>query len=435
MSREEDARYNEQRDREAAERRREEAAWADAAHERTMFQRNLCGCGLGTRVVGTMCSTELQIHRAAQAAAEGATPSVPLRDLAETISSAERSAPPPPPPYLDPRADMTDEGRALELAAAQDRLEQTPVMDRLWDRAALGCDDEQLRAARLWMLVNEGTGADSLAARAYLRHAGYELGSGSEPPRLSDLATRLTPEPVTPVQEVPVVTGCSGCGGYLTSVGSLCLACAMRAAEASEHDPGESGRVEDRRLRIREDANRCMNLCGPAVVGRLCTACMAQLRAQEAAMEHYQAAYARAFDETPDLAALWHRASHDRKGKARSFKRSREHFWTLVSSDPGPEARFVRTMLQAGGFDQKPGRSPQLKLHTGAKKTGRDRADRLLTIDHISPQAHDRGSTIDAANLRFMIGRDNSQRGHYFTAADEPLVGWQEFWRARSLRR
>ena len=102
----------------------------------------------------------------------------------------------------------------------------------------------------------------------------------------------------------------------------------------------------------------------------------------------------------------------------------------MVNTRDSSEAAYVRELLDLAGFELQGGsRAPLLRLETGAINSYRDRADRLLTIDHAVPQSKAPGMATDPANLRFMTGRDNSFRGSRYDGSDQPYKGYP--WRAQ----
>ncbi|WP_460836282.1 hypothetical protein [Nocardioides marmoraquaticus] len=351
---------------------------------------------------------------------------------------------------------------ADDIATARDLLSESSALEVLWERAVAGVEDEQQQQRRYWMLINEDQSATAAAARELLVRAGYELGRSSEPGRMRDDLPEPDgrPDPTEAANpDLEFQPGCV-CGVYLTIVGGLCLTCARLAAAGFEPNADRTaGRaaedaterfetqrlateVEDNRLRAREASNLCMNLDGPSVVGRLCSNCAAQLRNEERQLERYQRAFTEPLAATEELASLWRRATQS-AGPTPTYDSARDEFWRLASTAPESEARFVRGMLQAAGFDMSPGHSPVLRLDTEDRREGRNRADRLLTLEHMSPQSADKARVeaglaplaLDPGNLRYMLGWDNSVRGDGWTVTDEPVSGWPAFWQRQSRRR
>ncbi len=457
MSYEEERRRRDAEDaaRQSAEResrRRDDLADA-ARREEENRRRGMCqGCGFLPKSNGPLCGGchEQQVRATSATNDSSFSPAASVYaqpDYFERYDAANRYTEPTP-EYLDPYSALTDAERDLERVVATAQLEQAVEMDRLWERAVAGCDDASLQRNRFWMLINESAGPDAAGARDYLREAGFRVGTGSEPATRTEPATPPTGADRQTGEAAPSVTiGCTGCGGMLTCVGGLCMSCLRHAADTPTRDAfeGQQGvsdrertRAEERRIANLETSGLCMNLDGKAVVGRLCSSCAAQLREQEALSSRYQDAFSRPFADTFEVAALWQRASQDTEGNKRNYDTSRARFWALVTTDPAPEAAFVRNMLQAAGYDQAPGRAPVQREKTGGRAPGRDRSQRLLTIDHATPQnpqgpdgtptRSDPTLLTGAENLRFMSGADNAERKNLFSVQDVPAAGWDAFW-------
>lgn len=433
------------------ERRRLEESQERRRREDALWRRNLCPCGLMQMVGGqcTMCITRSGSSWDSSAGASPADETARPGPFSDDGALGEQAT-----ARYDPPLDPQD--WAEEVAEAREQVSHSSALEDLWERAVAGCEDEQQQRRRYWMLINEDQGPTAGQARELLVRAGYELGRETQPGRVREdvvaLDRRPTPDeaPMTPDTEFR--PGCVGCNGFLTIVGGLCLNCARQAASgldpATQRDggPGEreaaqrrSVQTEEERLRGRDLSNLCMNLDGPSVVGRLCSSCAAQLRGEESAMLRYQQAFTGYLAETDELRTLWQRATQTKRGETRTYDDSRDQFWKLVSTAPERDARFVRGMLQAGGFDMSPGRAPILRMNTGDRSPGRRRDQ--LQFDHASPRSKDKARikggleplATDAGNIRFMLGRDNMSRQDQWTAKDEPAVGWGPFWKGRAL--
>jgi hypothetical protein len=127
-------------------------------------------------------------------------------------------------------------------------------------------------------------------------------------------------------------------------------------------------------------------------------------------------AYQSAFDQTPELSALWTEAA----ASAGSWSEARTNFWTLVNDSEGPDAEFVRTMLDRAGYELTGGDgAPMLRGYDGASDPAR-----RLSIDHATPNNPPPGVertadlTLEPANLRFMLQDDNARRGNRYDEED-----------------
>jgi hypothetical protein len=181
--------------------------------------------------------------------------------------------------------------------------------------------------------------------------------------------------------------------------------------------PGESQHPEpDRSL---------LETCAPVVASVLGGA-MRLLDRREAAR-----AFQQPFASTPALGALWNEAATG----SESFERARERFWKAVNHGTTDSAKVVRALVLEAGYRLRGGSAaPVLALGPDEEPvSGRDRSERLLTIDHLDPQSRARDQLVDVANLRFMTGMDNSRRGHRWTPSDQPVNGWER-WRKRTVR-
>ena len=103
----------------------------------------------------------------------------------------------------------------------------------------------------------------------------------------------------------------------------------------------------------------------------------------------------------------------------RSYDAARAVFWRLVNQDEGPDASFIRSMLEAAGYALGRGtEAPMLAMEWEDARSSRTDAARRLSIDHATPQSRDPSLATDPANLRFMLQDDNSRRGARWTDDD-----------------